>query len=193
MALRTARPTKRRRSSHHQFRKRVPADVFALAKGQRVTFHLPTGRGEGEPIVVTVSDLKSHSHCGRPLRCSQRSVMPPSSRSLNGGAARFVVGSRIRAMMCPHPRPTNRHPSPLSRSGYAGSGKRSPPRAPFQRGGATCCNFSGTWDMTIRAVSLRTMWWRGKTPYWLVGSQACAMGISRRSRRYSTTAFVTGK
>lgn len=32
----------------------MPADVLALAKGQRVTFHLPTGRGEGEPIVVTV-------------------------------------------------------------------------------------------------------------------------------------------
>jgi hypothetical protein len=28
--------------------------VLALAKGQRVTFHLPTGRGEGAPIVVTI-------------------------------------------------------------------------------------------------------------------------------------------
>lgn len=32
----------------------MPADVLALAFGQRVTFRLPTGRSEGEPIVVTV-------------------------------------------------------------------------------------------------------------------------------------------
>lgn len=54
MVLCMARPTRRSGSGNHQLRKRVPADVLAKARGQRVRLRLPVA-GEGEPILVSVT------------------------------------------------------------------------------------------------------------------------------------------
>ncbi|WP_152024968.1 hypothetical protein [Candidatus Filomicrobium marinum] len=50
-----ARPTKRSRSSNRQFRKRVPADVLNVARGQRISFSLPKTHLDDERILVSAT------------------------------------------------------------------------------------------------------------------------------------------
>lgn len=53
MVLFLARPTKRSGSSKHQFRKRVPADVLRVARGQRIVFSLPKAHTGNERILLS--------------------------------------------------------------------------------------------------------------------------------------------
>lgn len=53
MPLAMARPTRRKGSSKHQFRKRVPLDVLRKARGQPMAFRLPAAEGGQEVIVTT--------------------------------------------------------------------------------------------------------------------------------------------
>jgi len=54
MVLFMARPTKRSGSSKHQFRRRVPADVLNVARGERIAFALPKTHAGTEHILVSV-------------------------------------------------------------------------------------------------------------------------------------------
>jgi hypothetical protein len=56
-----ARPTRRRGTDNHQFRKRVPADIFAKARGQRVAFRLPEDNGREIIVGATVGQEISFS------------------------------------------------------------------------------------------------------------------------------------
>lgn len=47
MVLRMTRPTKRPESSQQQFRKRVPADILAKAKGRSITIQFPEEGRDG--------------------------------------------------------------------------------------------------------------------------------------------------
>ena len=192
MALRTARPTKRRRSSHHQFRKRVPADVLAVANGQCVTFRLPTGQGDSAPIVVTVRREISFSlrtpiamlakqrhaaivlqferwcsavRAGQPAQADDVSAPPPDERTPLNFEALWIRWER------------EAKPAPSTVSTWWGY------VAQFQR-------HLGHNDP--RRVKARRC---GRMEGRLIGSWAhkrAGWASSRRSRRYSTTAFVTG-
>ncbi|MBX3553001.1 MAG: hypothetical protein KF697_11140 [Pseudolabrys sp.] len=52
MVLYINRPMKRSGSSLHQYRKRVPADVFRVMKGKRASVVLPPARPGEEPVHV---------------------------------------------------------------------------------------------------------------------------------------------
>jgi integrase len=53
MVLSMARPVQRRGSSRHQFRRRVPRDVLAKARGRRIAFRFPRDDGSEEIVTVT--------------------------------------------------------------------------------------------------------------------------------------------
>lgn len=55
MVLVMARPTTRAGTRNAQFRRRVPADVLKVARGQRVALSLPPEKAGGEPIRMTVT------------------------------------------------------------------------------------------------------------------------------------------
>ncbi|MCC7254217.1 hypothetical protein [Hyphomicrobium sp.] len=54
MVLFMARPTKRSGSSNGQFRKRVPADVLRIARGERIAFSLPKSHAGDERLAISV-------------------------------------------------------------------------------------------------------------------------------------------
>jgi hypothetical protein len=56
MVLSMARPTRRSGSNNCYFRKRVPADVLRMARGQSVVFKFP-GEQPGEPEVVSMATI----------------------------------------------------------------------------------------------------------------------------------------
>lgn len=53
MVLCINRPMKRSESALHQFRKRIPADVLKIAKGQKAVVLLPPEMPDGEPVRVS--------------------------------------------------------------------------------------------------------------------------------------------
>ena len=63
MVLRMTRPTKRTESSFLTFRKRVPADILAKAKGQSVTIQFPAeGSDEAATVTVKIEPTGAETH-----------------------------------------------------------------------------------------------------------------------------------
>ena len=86
MALRMTRPTRRKESSTYQYRSRVPKDVVAKARGQRLTIAFPNdGQDKAATVFLHIADTVKFSLRTRDPAVAKARIEPLRSSSAGRG------------------------------------------------------------------------------------------------------------